>query len=68
MRSYYFDKYPLYEEQTRLCIGTIFHARKVGNVLLKKQLLARAKPSYFLFYPPENIFTEKELKVIFCVL
>jgi len=68
MRPYYFDKYPLYEEQTRLCIGTIFHARKVENVLLKKQLLSRAKLGYFLFYPPENVFTEKELEVIFCVL
>jgi len=68
MRPYYFDKYPLYEEHTRLCIGTIFHARKVENLLLKKQLLSRAKPGYFLFYPPENVFTEKELEVIFCVL
>lgn len=68
MRPYYFDKYPLYEEQTRLCIGTIFHARKVENVLLKKQLLSQAKPGYFVFYPPEKVFTEKELEVIFCVL
>ncbi|ASV34075.1 PAS domain-containing protein [Candidatus Hamiltonella defensa] len=68
MRLYYFDKYPLYEEHSRLCIGTIFHARKVEDLLLKKQLLSRVKPGYFLFYPPENVFTEKELEVIFCVL
>ncbi|ATW29116.1 helix-turn-helix transcriptional regulator [Candidatus Williamhamiltonella defendens] len=68
MRPYYFDKYPLYEAHSRLCIGTIFHARKVEEILLKKRLLQDAKPGYFLFYPPENIFTEKELEVIFCVL
>ncbi|WP_244267227.1 helix-turn-helix transcriptional regulator [Sodalis-like endosymbiont of Proechinophthirus fluctus] len=52
---------------TRECISSIFHARKVEDVSLQKQLCGKS-PGYFLFYPPETIFTEGKLDVIFFVL
>ncbi|MGL9724161.1 helix-turn-helix transcriptional regulator [Sodalis sp. (in: enterobacteria)] len=67
IQPYFFDKYPLYHQITRECIGSIFHARKVEDVSLQKQLCGKS-PGYFLFYPPEPIFTEGELDVIFFVL
>lgn len=68
MQPYYFDKYPLYDQENTECIGTIFHARPVENLSLQKKILFNSEPGYFLFYSPDPIFTARELDIIFCLL
>ncbi len=67
LKPYYFDKFPLFDNTTAKCVGTIFHARKLENFSLLKHINGE-QPGFFQFYPPENLFSEGELDVIFYVL
>jgi DNA-binding CsgD family transcriptional regulator len=67
LKPYYFDKFPLFDNSTAQCVGTIFHARQFENFSLLKHLNGE-QPGFFRFYPPENLFTEGELDVIFFAL
>lgn len=67
LKPYYFDKFPLFDNTTGKCVGTIFHARELDNFSLLKHLNGE-QPGFFRFYPPENLFSETELDVVFFVL
>ncbi len=64
LQPYFFDKFPLFDEKTGKCIGTIFHARRFENISLIKHINGDV-PATFCFYPPVNIFSVGELDVIF---
>ncbi|TKI06558.1 helix-turn-helix transcriptional regulator [Martelella alba] len=67
LKPYYFDKFPLFDNTTAKCVGIIFHARKLENYSLLEHINGE-EPGTFCFFPPEDLFSEGELDVIFFVL
>lgn len=67
LQPYYFDKFPLFDHKIGKCIGTIFHARKFEHFSLLKHINGE-RPTFFCFFPPEQLFSDGELDVIFYAL
>lgn len=67
LQPYYFDKFPLFDQKIGNCIGTVFHARKFEHFSLLKHINGE-HPTFFCFFPPEQLFSEGELDVIFYAL
>ncbi|MEN5017953.1 LuxR C-terminal-related transcriptional regulator [Erwinia sp. Eh17-17] len=63
LQPWYFDKYPLFNEQG-VCCGTIFHGRPVESVALAS-LEKFQMPTSLVFTPPSELFSVREWDIIF---
>ncbi|AWK14466.1 PAS domain-containing protein [Candidatus Fukatsuia symbiotica] len=63
LQPYLCRKSPLYNEAKK-CIGTVFQLKKYNSLSLP-HYVNRLAPSVLLLDPPTEIFTERELEVVF---
>ncbi len=66
MRLYYFDKYPLYAEHSRLSIGTTFRTRKVEN--FSKTVIITCQARLLFILSARKRIYRKRTRGYFCVL
>ncbi len=66
LEPWYCPKFPIYNREGDV-IGSIFYGKKF-NFLSVCDFFNNLKPSIITLSPPDNIFTEKELDVIFYAL
>lgn len=66
MQPYIFEKIPFYNDDGH-CAGTIFHAKK-WSCFSPLQCIDKAISHSLIFYPPVDIFTERELQIVFYLL
>lgn len=64
MQPYIFEKFPFYNNKGE-CIGSMFHARKCETFPAIFCLDGKPAPRSLTFNPPSDLFSEKELDVIF---
>ncbi|HGJ5857596.1 LuxR C-terminal-related transcriptional regulator [Arsenophonus nasoniae] len=59
LKPYFFEKRPFYNESGEI-IGTIYHGRELANLCINI-----AHPSVYLFTPPNDLFSNRELDIVF---
>ncbi|WP_342221959.1 LuxR C-terminal-related transcriptional regulator [Candidatus Fukatsuia endosymbiont of Tuberolachnus salignus] len=70
LQPYFAEKFPLYKETVvgneikKECIGTAFYGRKL-NFCSLPQYVSKLTPSILVLDPPTDIFTKRELDVVF---
>ncbi|BGI53694.1 MAG: PAS and helix-turn-helix domain-containing protein [Candidatus Hamiltonella defensa (Ceratovacuna japonica)] len=63
LEPYYAPKFPIYDDEGRV-LGTFFYAKKFSFISIN-DFFSHLKPSVLTLDPPVDIFTEKELDIIF---
>ncbi|CAM4047561.1 helix-turn-helix transcriptional regulator [Xenorhabdus thuongxuanensis] len=66
LQPWYFDKYPLIDENG-ICRGTIFHGRPVDTITLEKLKKINMQTS-LVFTPPSAFFSKREWEIVFYIL
>lgn len=61
LKPYFFEKRPFYNQSGEV-VGTIYHGREIVNFKIDNM-----SPYVYFFTPPNNLFTKRELDVIFLV-
>ncbi|QUG77375.1 PAS domain-containing protein [Erwinia sp. E602] len=66
MQPWFFDKFPIVGRD-RQVLGTIFHGRPVGALMLNR-LNRLTVPTSLVFTPPTELFTPREWEIIFYLI
>ncbi|WP_145557165.1 helix-turn-helix transcriptional regulator [Yersinia aldovae] len=66
LEPYYLPRFPIYNKIGE-CIGTLTNASKLNFISLS-QYIDRRTPSVLTLTPPTDLFSEKELEIIFFIL
>nr|WP_312884908.1 helix-turn-helix transcriptional regulator [Candidatus Sodalis endolongispinus] len=63
LEPWYCHKFPIYDSENQVT-GTLFYAKRV-NFISIYDFFDKLKPSVISFNPPVDIFTDRELEIIF---